>query len=686
MQFLNPWFLIGLIAVAIPIAIHLFTFRRYKKEYFSSIDLLKELKSETKKQSQLKHLLILACRILCIIALVFTFAQPFIPYDKQSTEKGSSVISIYVDNSFSMQSSGTNGNLLNQAKDKVREILDAYELGDLFQLITNDLQAQHERFLSKEDLLKELDNLQFSSNTQMLSNIVKRQKSLLDKYVNANKYYYLISDFQKSTSDLSLIEKDSTAAFYLIPLKSEEIANLYIDSIWFETPVFRKNSQLKTLVKIVNEGEKGLEKIPVKLFINGKERAFAGLDIEAGEQKTVELPFTVETTGILEASVKINDHPITFDDEMFFSLNIQKEISVLNVSPERNKYLDFLFQKDSGIFYKTLAEKEIPFGQLNKYNFIILNGLKNFSSGLAQEIGTFVENGGSVLILPPQEILPQSNYTSSLQILNTPWFGSLDTAKLRISDLNIQAELYRNVFSSKPKDLAYPSVYKHFEILSGASTNKESLLKMENGKDFITQSKKGKGKIYLMASPLDENGSDFVKHSLFVPSVFNMALLSTQQRPVYYIIGQNRPIEIPNAIGRETEVLKIKEESTSFEFIPEMGKMQGQNVIFANGQIQKAGIYHLYDDKVLLDALAFNYNRKESNMETLTLSQIQKDLDDLGLQNVLLIKDTQNPITSVIKMQKDGAHLWKLFAVICLFSLLAEMALLRFFKNKTSKS
>ena len=79
MQFVNPLFLIGLVAIAVPILVHLFNFRRYKKVYFSNVDLLQQLQSETKKQSQLRQLLVLLARILAIVFLVLAFAQPILP-------------------------------------------------------------------------------------------------------------------------------------------------------------------------------------------------------------------------------------------------------------------------------------------------------------------------------------------------------------------------------------------------------------------------------------------------------------------------------------------------------------------------------------------------------------------------------------------------------------------------------
>ena len=83
MEFVNPGFLYGLFAISIPIIIHLFNFRRFKKVYFTNVSFIKELKQQTQKQSRLKHLLILLMRILAITAIVLAFAQPYIPVSQE---------------------------------------------------------------------------------------------------------------------------------------------------------------------------------------------------------------------------------------------------------------------------------------------------------------------------------------------------------------------------------------------------------------------------------------------------------------------------------------------------------------------------------------------------------------------------------------------------------------------------
>jgi hypothetical protein len=96
MQFLFPGFLFSFVLLAIPILIHLFNFRRYKRIVFSDIRFLRELTQQNKKQQTVKHYLILAARILALSALILSFAQPFIPTDNTNQSAGGKRVNIYV--------------------------------------------------------------------------------------------------------------------------------------------------------------------------------------------------------------------------------------------------------------------------------------------------------------------------------------------------------------------------------------------------------------------------------------------------------------------------------------------------------------------------------------------------------------------------------------------------------------
>jgi len=142
MHFINPYFLFGLIAIAIPIIIHLFNFRRFKKVYFSNVKFLKEIEISTKKQNKVRSWVLLFSRILAIICLVLFFSQPYFSNSETKlVEKGLNAVVICVDNSFSMQNQGKEGRLLDEAKQKAKDIVNQYNTNDEFLLLTMDMEG-----------------------------------------------------------------------------------------------------------------------------------------------------------------------------------------------------------------------------------------------------------------------------------------------------------------------------------------------------------------------------------------------------------------------------------------------------------------------------------------------------------------------------------------------------------------
>ena len=100
MNFLYPGFLFALLAIAIPIVIHLFNFRKFKKVYFSNVQFLAAVEEQNSSREKLKHLLVLLSRILAIFFLVLAFARPFMPSSNQLDNKATSnLVTLYIDNS-----------------------------------------------------------------------------------------------------------------------------------------------------------------------------------------------------------------------------------------------------------------------------------------------------------------------------------------------------------------------------------------------------------------------------------------------------------------------------------------------------------------------------------------------------------------------------------------------------------
>ena len=237
MNFLYPQFLWALLAISIPIIIHLFNFKRFKKVYFSDLKLLKEVEMETSKKSNLKHLLILLARILAIAALVFAFAQPYFKKNEIGSSQGEKLVSVYFDNSFSMNNVAQEFTLLDKAKEQAENVANLYNQSDKFQLITNDFVLKHQRFVTRQEFIDLVQEVTTSSVTRKLTQVEQKQLDFLNKEGSQNKFGYYISDFQKSTSNLESLKQDSTLITNFVHLSPELTGNVFIDSVWFDSPI-----------------------------------------------------------------------------------------------------------------------------------------------------------------------------------------------------------------------------------------------------------------------------------------------------------------------------------------------------------------------------------------------------------------------------------------------------------------
>ena len=159
MGFIYPEFLFVWLLMVVPVIIHLFNFRKFKKVYFTNVQFLKDIEIQTLYTQKLKERLILLARMLAIFFLVLAFAQPFIKSNEQEASLQKSIISIYLDNSYSMEAVNKNGSLLDEGKRKIKELVEAYQLNDRFQLVTNDFDGKQQRLLNKDELLEELNNV-----------------------------------------------------------------------------------------------------------------------------------------------------------------------------------------------------------------------------------------------------------------------------------------------------------------------------------------------------------------------------------------------------------------------------------------------------------------------------------------------------------------------------------------------
>jgi hypothetical protein len=683
MKFVHPEILWSLLALSIPIIVHLFNFRRFKKVLFPNVSFLKEIKQETQSKSKLKHLLILTARMLALTCLIFAFAQPYIPSTNSTQNAGDRAVSIYIDNSFSMEAENQDGRLLELAKNKALEIVNAYGPTDKFQLLTSDFEGRHQRLVSKEEMTELIQEVQVSPASRKLSEVVARQSDLLNKSGLPNKVAFEISDFQSNSTDVAAVASDTTISLRLVPTQGNRQGNVYIDSVWFASPVRQLNQPEVLYVRLGNTGDEDRENVPLRVDINGQQKSVASANLPAKSETDVAITFTNTEAGFKHGLVHADDYPIVFDDNYYFAFDVKPQIAVMNIAGKdlpKPDAVEAVFANDPFFKYTTTSESAIDYSLFNQQNFIVVNQLAALSSGLIAELQKFASNGGSVLVFPSSNC----DYTSYNSLLASSNIGTLNAKmniETKVNYVNYEHYIYREAFEKKEGNVELPIAKSFNELISPSSSNAEVLLKLQNGSPFLISAGYGEGKIYFASVSLDAAESNFTRHAFFPASLLRMAEYSQGNPPLAYTLGREEAILIHNVQLTGEATFKIKNIADGSELIPEHRNAGGNTEIFVHNNLRNAGNYSLFAGEQTLAALAFNNSRAESENSVMPVADILSEAQQQGWKNWSALDGEADSISKAATELENGKKYWYTMIVWALILLAVEVLLIKFWRK-----
>lgn len=672
MQFVYPAFLWAFTAVSIPIIIHLFHFRRYKKVVFSDIRFLKQLQEENKSKQKIKDWLILACRIFAIVFLVLAFAQPFIPIGESSRQAGQKHISIFVDNSTSMNAEGSEGALFEMAKNKARAIVNAYGNNDKFQLVTNNLSGNEQRYLNKSDALARIDALEPSKLSAKATGIVAKQLAGFSMQNSIVPQSYIISDFQAGQFNLDELEKDTITRYSFIPVINASAQNISIDSVYLVSPFVKINEAIKFNIKLSNHGNESAEGIVVTLRLNNVQKALVNVNIGAGESTLAEASITLASDDWQKGEISITDYPVTYDDKLYFSMKASSQNNILCLTNSPNKFISAVYGEDINYNLAQNSFGNINYQNFNKYNLIILNEPAEISSGLQTELDKYLEQGGQVFIIPPVSNAALLN--NFLLSYSLPSYSAISNQAFKINEVSENNILFRSVFKKLNANTDLPAVTQHYGLQKQSATKGRSLITLNNGDAFLWQANAKKGIIYISGSPLNTSFTNLPQHSLFVPMMLNMAMGNVKGQSIYYTINESNYIQLSNAVNTTSKLISIK--NNDQELVTEIIQRNGQKLLQAEA-IVNAGWLDVKDkaNNQLLSVASFNMNRNESGMKFLSEEDIASQTKQL--KHAAINTSTAQVLGAQISDALSGKSLWRWFVLISLVFLLVELLLLK---------
>ena len=680
MTFLYPEFLWAISLIAIPIVIHLFNFRRYKKIYYSDISLLKSIKTETKNRSQLKHILILISRILAICSLVLAFCFPFKPYNNQNIDI-EKITGIYLDNSLSMSNKNQNDRLLDLAKQQALDLVEQYSSGTRFLFITNNFENNLQRVISKTQVKKLISETQPTYIQKSFSDVYLKQSDLLEEF-KIKKDVFWLTDLQKSTSSFNNISLDTSLYVHLLPFSNVNTGNIYIDSVWFETPNRRINKQEVIMVKLINTYKSKLTFRLEAIFNRNETKGLSSGEINKQTEKIVEIPFMIREPGIKHVDIKLLDYAepsLIFDDTYFITYKINSSFNILHLTSQesysKEKYFKSLYSTLPNANFLSFPIGSLDYSKIRSQDLIILENINDINSGLTTSLQEFVDAGKTLIVFPGNEV-NISSYNKLYNKYELSFIG-LDTTAKKVGQLNYQHPIYNNVFDQIKENINLPYVKENYKLKIKSNSNSVSVVNLNNQDPFLIETKDKKGSIYTFTTSTDLKFTNFIKHAIFVPTILRITELCEQQNNLSYQIGRDNIIKSPINISDVSE-LKIISEDNSLVFIPGYKKSDQNSLLLINNQIDNPGNFNVNYSNSILDGFAYNYSRNESNMEFLSLNDLKIKLENTSLSAYFKLYETINKQKFInITNETKGILYWKYFIILTLVFLGLEILLIR---------
>jgi len=638
MQFRHPELLWALLLLLIPIFIHLFQLRRFKKTPFTNVKILQRVQSESRKSNTLKKWLLLLSRLALLAALILAFAQPFFA-SKTALQQKETVI--YLDDSFSTQAKFDNTTLF---KNAIQELIKSVPAGETFSLFTNEKTF---RGVTIQDIQNDLLALGHSANQLQLNEILLKGNTFFSTDETTEKNLILISDFQQR---LAFQNIDSTVSVrkHLVQLTRPDLFNVSIDSVYLGT-VDSEKIDLTALLS----SNKGVENIPVSLFDG--EKLIAKTSAVFNENLKSKVQFTIPADRQIQAKIEISDTGLSYDNILYFNIDTKEKIKAMSIGPADNNFLIRIF--DNYEFdYNNFNQTNLDYAKIADQHIIILNELQSISNTLATSLKSFADEGSSLVIIPPTKIDFDTYNRFLMNLMGTSFIQNVNIER-NITAINFSHPLYRNVFEKNVTNFQYPKVSQYSRI----KTSMPKVLSFQDNAPFLVGSN---GK-YLFTAAVNSDNSNFKNSPLIVPTFYNMGINSLKLPELYQRIGSSVTIDVPIKLGKD-EIVKVSK--SDYEFIPLQRSLTNKVTLsFAESDLPD-GIYSILNDEKTVKNISFNYPRDESQLSYMDISTIPAQSYQTSL--VSLFDD----------MQKDNAinELWKWFVILALLFLLVEIIIQKY--------
>jgi hypothetical protein len=699
MMFLNPLALFALAAAAIPIAVHLFNFRRPRKIDFSSLVFLREVERSAMQRLRIRQWLLLALRTLAIACLVLAFSRPTLTGGLGAFigASGPRSTAIVLDNSLSMTMAERQGARLRIAKDAALLLAEEADSDDELYLVTTSGEPEPSPGPLRRGTIGEaVARVTAGPQARTLDRAIAHAGTLLAESSHPNREIIVVSDLQSSmlvdTLDIMQVSADHVA---LVDVGSRIPANISVDEVEVVSRVIDEGREARVDATILNHGPDDRPDVVVSLYLEDERVAQTVLDLPGAGSADLSFSVTPRSRGWLRGRVVVDDASFEADNERYFVLFVpeRRRLLVVRGGGASARYLELALSPeladDRLVFERDVIGQSALAGQaLGAYDAVLLVGVDGLSAGDVATLAQYVDEGGGVLLTPGSRVSIDDVNTLLSRIGGgrvEALSGAIGGESIgRVDRIEAEHALFEGVFDGRESIRAeQPEVFASLRYIPGG-LGEQTLMRLSNGWPFLQELRHGSGVVLLMTSAPDPAWSELAVRGLFVPLAYRISfyLAATEAASASLVAGREATVMLRDARAGES-VRAILPDGT--EMAPEQRSVLGTTrVTLGERATDERGWIDIRDQASgrLFQRLAINHDPQESEPELLAAHEAATMLSDrLGMEVTPLVRgEVRGDVFAGLRASRRGVEIWNVFLLLALGFLVAEALVARRWK------
>jgi hypothetical protein len=549
MSFLNPFFWLGLAALAAPVLVHLVRRTRARRVEFPALVFVRQIPQRTIRRRTLHNLLLLVLRCLAVLLIVIAFTRPFFSDGSSAAESAEAPASvILIDASLSMRQAEH----FAEAKRRAEAIIQAAQGDERLALVLFGKRYEIiNRFTTDKNKVRaSLANLSAGFEGTDYEQALRGAESLFNDLKGGGvKRIFLISDFQAAGWS------QANATFRLrndISLSAIDVggdapaANVAVTNVEARAVVYGQKYADKLAVHVSNFGDEAIERLTLDFQLN--EQTVEKREISLAERDTRVVEFTGFNLaeGPNRCIVSINTDDFAPDNQFYFTLKREVPGKALIVERAVRGRTESFYLQNALTTGETLpfsfavkSAGSVDPTEIPSFSLVVLNDAGALPGPFIEGLTKFVQAGGRLIV----SLGPNSDAGGFNQAFQNLAPATINEAvrlergeSLAITDVKTDHPIFE-VFQGGGR-LISARIFGYHR--SEPRADSSVLARFEDGSPALVETgASAKGRVLLFTSTLGTSWNDLPLTPLYLPLVQQMVrYLGERETNAWHELGQ----------------------------------------------------------------------------------------------------------------------------------------------------